>query len=154
MIRRREFIALLGGTAAAWPLAARAQQPDQIQRIGFLGTERDNPLTARGYPAFVAELNRLGFTEGHNLTIEHRRTDEGTARVFANANELAASKVNVLVASGSELALQAAAAVRPAVPIVVMAINFDPIARGYVASLSRPGGNITGVFYRQPELAV
>ena len=72
---------------------------------------------------------------------------------FAGANDLVAAKADVLVASGAELALQAADAARPPVPIVMLANNFDPIARGYVKSLSHPGGNITGLVYRQPELA-
>jgi putative ABC transport system substrate-binding protein len=73
--------------------------------------------------------------------VEYRRADEGTPKAFTAANELAAAKAEVLVANGSEIALQAAVAVRPAVPIVMMATNYDPIARGYVASLAHPGGN-------------
>jgi putative ABC transport system substrate-binding protein len=100
-------------------------------------------------------LRKLGFTEGQNFVVEYRRADEGLPKAFTAANELAASKVEVLVAAGgTETALQAAAAVRPALPIVMLANNYDPFARGYVASLARPGGNITGAFYRQPELAV
>jgi putative ABC transport system substrate-binding protein len=150
-MRRREFIA--GGVAAAWPLVARAQQAERMRRIGVLTGGLDLPNSGKGYPIMVAELRKLGFIEGQNLVIEHRRHDGGTAKTFAGANELVAAKAEVLVASGPELALQAAAAARPPVPIVVMAVNFDPIARGYVASLSRPGGNITGLFYRLPELA-
>jgi len=152
-MRRREFIAGLGGAAAAWPLAARAQQPDQTRRIGLLSSDFDNPLTQRGYPSLIAELRRLGYIEGENLIIERRRTDEGTAKAFTAANELVAAKSEVLVVSGAELSLQAAQAARPILPIVFMAVNFDPIAKGYVTSLSRPGGNLTGLFYRQPELA-
>jgi ABC-type uncharacterized transport system substrate-binding protein len=86
--------------------------------------------------------------------VEFRRIDQGMPKAFTGANELAAAKANVLFAFGPELALQAAAAVRPALPIVILANNYDPIARGYVASLAQPGGNITGIFSRQPELAV
>jgi len=100
-------------------------------------------------------LRKLGFTEGQNFVVEYRRADEGLPKAFTAANELAASKVEVLVAAGgTETGLQAAAAVRPALPIVMLANNYDPFARSYVASLARPGGNITGAFYRQPELAV
>ena len=151
-MKRREFITLLGG-AAAWPMAARGQQAGKIARVGVLASGLDSPLTGEGYPVLLAELRKLGFTEGQNLIVEHRRTDEGDPKAFAGANELVAAKTDVLVVSGGEVALQAAVAARPVVPIVVMANNFDPIARGYVKSLSHPGGNITGLFYRQPELA-
>jgi putative tryptophan/tyrosine transport system substrate-binding protein len=152
-VRRRDFIKATAASAAAWPFAARAQQTGKIARVGVLASSRDNPITGQGYQTLLVELRKLGFTEGQNLAIEHRRIDEGTAKAFTAANELVAAKADVLVVSGAEIGLQAAAAARPAVPIVVMANNFDPIARGYVASLSHPGGNITGLFYRQPELA-
>jgi putative ABC transport system substrate-binding protein len=153
-MNRRDLITLLSG-AAAWPVAARAQPTEKVARVGFLGNSPDNVISGPGYKAFLAELRKLGFTEGHNLVVEYREADEGMLKAFTAANELAASKVEVLVAAGgTETALQAAAAVRPALPIVMLANNYDPFARGYVASLSRPGGNITGVFYRQPELAV
>jgi len=155
-MQRREFIALLGGAAAAgaWPHATRAQQAGKIARLGLLAPSLDNPNVGPGLQILRAELRKLGFTEGQNLVIEHRRIDEGVAKAFAGANELVAAKADVLVTTGTELGLQAVMAVRPAVPIVMIAINFDPIARGYVKSLSHPGGNITGVIYRQPELAV
>jgi putative ABC transport system substrate-binding protein len=89
-------------------------------------------------------LRKLGFTNGQNVVVEFRRIDEGVAKAFASANELAAARTNVLFAFGPELALQAAAAVRPPVPIVILAANYDPIARGYVKSLAHPGGNVTG----------
>ena len=152
MIRRRAFITLLGGAVAAWPLAARAQQGGKVARVGFLGNDLDNSVTAAlGYKAFASELQKLGFTEGRNLVLEYRRVDEGIPKAFAAANELAAGRAEVLVANGTELALQAAAAVRPAVPIVMMANNYDPIARGYIAGLSHPGGIITGIYDRQLE---
>jgi len=155
-VGRREFMMLLGGAAAAWPLAARAQQPaGRVARVGVLGPDPEgNPVTGPGYQAFRAELRKLGFTEGQNLVVEYRRADEGLAKAFAGANELVAAKADVLVANGPEIALQAAAAARPAVPIVMLATNYDPFARGYVKSLAQPGGNITGLFYRQRELAV
>jgi putative tryptophan/tyrosine transport system substrate-binding protein len=153
-MKRREFITLLGG-AAGWPIAARAQQQSgKVSRVGVLASDRANPITGEGLPIFLTELHKLGFTEGQNLLVEHRRVDEGVAKAFAGANDLVAAKADVLVASGAELALQAADAARPPpVPIVMLANNFDPIARGYVKSLSHPGGNITGLIYRQPELA-
>jgi putative ABC transport system substrate-binding protein len=103
--------------------------------------------------AFVDELRKLGFAEGRNLALEHRRVDQGVPQAFASANELVAWRADVLLAFGPELSLQAAAAARPPVPIVILANNYDPIANGYVQSLARPGGNVTGIVSRQPELA-
>jgi ABC-type uncharacterized transport system substrate-binding protein len=127
--------------------------PTRIARVGVLGPSRENPVSGPGYVIFIAELRKLGFDDGQNLQVEFGRTDEGTAGAFAAANELVTRKADVLVTSGPEIALQAAAAARPPVPIVMLANNFDPFARGYVKSLADPGGNITGIFYRQPELA-
>jgi putative ABC transport system substrate-binding protein len=151
-LRRREFLGVLGG-AFAGPIAAHGQQGASVARIGVLAPSLDAPVTGPGYQAFLAELRKLGFTEGRNVVVEYRRGDEGMIQAVTGANELVAAKVDVLIASGPELVLQAAAAARPAVPIVMMAAQYDPIARGYVKSLASPGGNITGVFYRQPELA-
>ena len=151
-MKRREFITGLGGVAA-WPVVARAQQSEKIARVGVLGASRENPVSGPGYIILLAELRKLGFDDGQNLLVEFGRTDEGTAGAFTAANELVARKADVLVANGPEITLQAAVAARPQVPIVMMANNFDPFARGYVKSLADPGGNITGVFYRQPELA-
>jgi putative tryptophan/tyrosine transport system substrate-binding protein len=150
---RRELITLLGGAAAMWPLVAPAQQAGKIANVGVLASDPDNPINKSGHQILVAELRKLGFTEGRNLVLGFRRIDEGTPKAFAGANELVAAKADVLVVSAAEIGLQAAAAARPPVPIVMMALTFDPLARGYVASLSRPGGNITGLFYRSPELA-
>jgi len=152
-MRRREFIAALG-SAAAWPLSARAQQGRQVARVGFLGTApAAGALFATSYPVFLAELRKLGFTEGQNLIIEHRRTDEGTSKAFAAAAELIRSNVDVVVAFGPELALKAAIAASQAVPIVMIAVNYDPIASGYVSDITRPERNITGLVSRAPELA-
>jgi putative ABC transport system substrate-binding protein len=114
-VKRREFIALLGGAAVAWPLAARAQQPStQVARIGVLNTGLDDAVSGGlGYRAFVAELQKLGFTEGRNLVIDYGRTDQGADKAFADAATMARSNVAVIVASGSELPLQAAVAASP-----------------------------------------
>jgi putative tryptophan/tyrosine transport system substrate-binding protein len=152
-VRRREFITL-GGAAAAWPIAARAQHASDIARIGVLNTGLDDAVSGGlGYRAFVAKLQKLGFAEGRNLAIDYGRTDQGPDKAFAAATAMVRSNVAVIVASGSELPLQAAVAASASIPVVMLANSFDPITRGYVASLARPGGNITGVFYRQPELA-
>jgi ABC-type uncharacterized transport system substrate-binding protein len=151
MSTRREFILLLGGAAAAWPLVAGAQ--DNIARLGVLGPPRDSAAARFAYPVLLEELRKLGFAESRNLIVEFRRIDEGVPKAFAGANELIAAKANVLFAFGPELALQAADAARPAVPIVILANNYDPIARGYVKGLAQPGGNVTGIVSRQLELA-
>jgi len=151
-VRRREFITLVGG-AASWPLAARAQQDRQVARIGILGTVPDNALFATGHPVFLAELRKLGFAEGQNLVIEHRRMDEGASKAFAGAAELIRSNVDVVVAFGPELALKAAVTASQTVPIVMIAVNFDPMTGGYVRDIARPDRNITGVVFRAPELA-
>ena len=91
--KRRDFVALLGG-AAGWPLAARAQQGGKIARVGVLASDRANPVTGEGLPIFRTELHKLGFAEGQNLIIEHRRVDEGVAKAFAGANDLVAAKAD------------------------------------------------------------
>jgi putative ABC transport system substrate-binding protein len=150
-MKRREFIAILGG-AAAWPLAARAQQPGKVVRIGFIGASLGSPAMAAQYQAFVTELRDLGFGEGQNVTIDYRQIDDPRGP-FAIAAELMRLQVDLIVATGPEVALQAVVGASRSIPIVILAVQYDPIARGYVDSLARPGGNITGVFYRQPELA-
>ena len=151
-MRRRDFIAL-GGLAAAWPVMAHAQQAARKVRIGFIGTTVSNPVTGPGYPAFLDELRKSGFNVGENLAIEAIEDLRDARKFFAEAADLARSNVDVLVAAGPEIALQAAVAASRTIPIVVWAINYDPIARGHVKSLTRPGGNITGVVSLQTELA-
>ena len=150
-MRRREFITLFGGAAVGWPLAARAQQPTKSARVGWLSASLNNPVQALGREVLVSALRRLGFTEGENLVLEQRPAD--MAKAFAGANELVAAKAHVLIADGPEIALQAATAARPVVPVVMLANNYNPFERGYVKDLAQPGGNVTGVFYRQQELA-
>jgi putative ABC transport system substrate-binding protein len=151
-IGRREFITLLGGAAAAWPLAARAQQTGKAVRIGFLGASLNAPATAGLFQQFLDELRDSGFSEGQNLIVEHRRVDDPRG-TFVAAAELMRLQVDLIVAQGPEVALQAVVGASRSIPIVLQAINYDPIERGYVASLARPGGNITGLFFRQAELA-
>jgi ABC-type uncharacterized transport system substrate-binding protein len=152
-IKRREFITLLGGAAAAWPLAARAQQPGKVARIGAFAGGGRNPITAAAYRAFLDELRKLGFIQGRNLTIDLRPTEQDFPALSADATEMVRSNVELIFASGPEATLQAAIGTGPTIPIVMAAINYDPIARGYVKSLAQPGGNVTGVFLRQTELA-
>ena len=107
----------------------------------------------RGYPAFLDELKKLGFREGQNLVVDFRSSQQDMPRLIADVAELIRSKVDVIMASGTEVALQAVMAASSTIPIVIWANNYDPIERGYVKSLAQPGGNVTGVFSRQPELA-
>jgi putative ABC transport system substrate-binding protein len=152
-VRRREFIALFGSAVGSWPVAVRAQQTGQIARVGVLGPDPSYPLFAAGYPAFLAELQKLGFREGENLIVETHRIDEGASEAFAAAAKLAHSTIDVFVAFGPEIALKAAVAASKTISIVMIAVNFDPIAGGYVSDIARPSGNITGLVYRAPELA-
>jgi len=152
-MKRREFIILVGG-AAAWPWSVKAQQlADKLVRIGLLQPSLDNPVVARGYPAFLDELKKSGFSEGKNLTIQIVKLDQDTQSLFAQTAELPRTKVDLVVTAGSETALQAILAASRTIPVVVWAINYDPIALGYVKSLAQPGGNITGIVSLQTELA-
>ncbi len=150
-VRRREFITLLGA-AAAWPLSARAQQTGKVWRIGILGPSLNVPTMAAQHQAFLAELKALGFDEGKNFTIDYGRVDDPRG-TFVAAAELMRSPVDLIWANGPEVALQAVVGASRIIPIIILAVNYDPLERGYVSSLAHPGGNITGVFYRQPELA-
>jgi len=152
-IGRREFIAAVGGAAVAWPLIARAQPADRIARVGFFGADRSAPLPDTTYRAFIDELQIHGFKNGQNLIVDYRRVEQDLPALSADAAELVRSNVNVLVTQGTEPALQAALGATRTLPIVMMAANYDPFASGYVESLARPDGNVTGVFLRQTELA-
>jgi putative ABC transport system substrate-binding protein len=153
-MRRRAFIAAFGG-AAAWPLMARGQQAaGKINRIGYIGTNRSpGSLGAAIYQAFLEELQKQGFGIGQNLIVEFRPLEQDLDALSRDAAELVRSNADVLVTDGTEAALRAAVSASSTMPIVMIATNFDPIARGYVKSLPQPGGNITGIFLRQTELA-
>jgi putative ABC transport system substrate-binding protein len=151
-VRRRDFITLIGGAAAGWPLAARAQQAGKVWRVGILGPSLNSSSTAAQHQVFLAELKALGFSEGKNLNIVYGRVDDPRG-AFVAAVELMRSPIDLIWANGPEVALQAVVGATGFIPVVILAVNFDPIERGYVSSLAHPGGNITGIFYRQPELA-
>jgi putative tryptophan/tyrosine transport system substrate-binding protein len=151
-MKRRDFIMLVGG-AVGWPLAARAQPPDKVARVGFFGVDRITPAGSSSYQAFLDEMQIHGFTNGQNLAVDFRRLEQDMAGLSADMAELLRLNVNVLVTQGTEPALKAALGATRTVPIVMIATNFDPFAGGYVKSLARPGGNVTGLFLRQTELA-
>jgi putative tryptophan/tyrosine transport system substrate-binding protein len=151
-IERRKFLATLGGAAVAWPLAARAQQGQRLIRLGFVGPTLNNPAAVTQYQAFRMQLERLGFREGQNLSIHYQSVDDSRGP-FVIAAELMRSQPDLIVATGPETALQAVVGASGFVPVVMIAVNFDPLARGYISSLARPGGNITGLVFQQLKLA-
>jgi putative ABC transport system substrate-binding protein len=147
--RRREFIALLGG-AAAWPIAARAQQP-AMPVVGFLGVSSLEKMGGGVLLDFKRGLAETGFVEDRNVAIEYRWADDHYDRLPALAAELVQRQVTVLAAPGSPAALPAKAATS-VIPIVFM-IGSDPVKLGLVSSLNHPGGNLTGVSYFNEEIA-
>ena len=142
-LRRREFITVLGGTAVAWPLAARAQQPERLRRIGILmpypPTDAENRSRVE---ATRQELQRLGWRPGANIEFDERWTTNNMDLIRANAANLVELKPDVIVASGGRV-IPVLLQITREIPIVVPG-TVDPIGTGWVKSLARPGGNITG----------
>ena len=150
-MRRRDVITLLGGVVTAWPLATRAQQPDRMRRIGVLSSvaadDQDNKVRITG---FRQRLEQLGWTDGHNVRIDYRFVGADPENYSKYAAELVALAPDVIVASGASLPamLQATRTVP-----VVFAFAADPVASGYIESLSRPGGNATGFLLYEYDLS-
>jgi putative tryptophan/tyrosine transport system substrate-binding protein len=145
---RREFITLLGGAAAGWPFTARAQQRGRLPTIGFLGAP--TLISGRGWlEAFVQRMRELGWIEGQTIVIEVRWGEGRAERYSALAAEFVRLKIDVIVTSGA--AVVAAKQATSVIPIVFPAAH--PLGSNLVASLARPGGNVTGLSMQQPDLA-
>jgi putative tryptophan/tyrosine transport system substrate-binding protein len=151
MIRRRHFITLLGGAAAAWPQLARAQQPSKVSRIGFLfpGTEAIAPIRIA---AFREGLRAAGYREPEQIELIIRVTGGDPTRVAPMARELIERNVDILVPL-SPAAVRATTSLTSTIPILAFDLETDPIGSGLVKSLARPGGNVTGVFFDFPEFS-
>jgi putative tryptophan/tyrosine transport system substrate-binding protein len=145
---RRQLIALLGG-AAVWPLAARAQQPGRLPTIGFLGGATASAWT-NWSAAFVQRLRELGWSEGRTVSIEYRWAEGRHERAAEIAAEFVRLKVDVIITSGG--VLSAVKQATSTIPIVIAVAN-DPVGAGFVSSLARPGGNITGLSLQTTDLA-
>jgi putative ABC transport system substrate-binding protein len=150
MSSRRDFIRLLGGAAAVWPFAVRAQQAGRLPTIGFLvpGTPSSH---GQWFAALVQRLRELGWIEGRTVAIEYRWAEGRTERFDEIAAEFVRRKVDVIVTSATA-AIVAAKQATSVIPIVFAAAG-DPVGTGLVASLARPGGNITGLSIQQPDVA-
>jgi ABC-type uncharacterized transport system substrate-binding protein len=148
-MRRREFVSLLGGAVVAWPFAVRAQQK-VMPLIGFLSSSSPGP-SAPFLATFHQGLRETGFVEGQNLAIEYRWAEFRYDRLPALATDLVAHQVEVIATNGDPPAALAAKIATPTIPIVFNAIS-DPVSFGLVASLARPGGNLTGVSPMMTEL--
>jgi len=149
-VKRREFITLFGGAAAAWPLAARGQQAGKLPTIGFLG-QSTRSAASEWVAAFVQRLRELGWMEGRTITIEYRWSEGREERFAEIAAELVRLKVDVILTSGTPevLAAKQATSVIP----IVFATAGDPVGNGLIASLARPGGNVTGMSLQSNDTA-
>src|SRR6516165_11735145 len=145
MIGRREFITLLGGAAAAWPLAARAQQGERVRRIGVLWTTDENdpdPEAKRRRSAFTQAVAGLGWTDGRSARVDFRWAGADINRIPSLAHELVGLKPDIIVTGGTPTTVAVQRETRT-IPIVFVNVS-DPVASGIVARLDRPGGNVTG----------
>jgi putative ABC transport system substrate-binding protein len=150
MLSRRWFLGAMSVNLLTAPLIAEAQPPTKVARVGMLG---GNPRSAVQWVAFEQRMRELGYVEGQNLVLEFRSA-EGHAERFPDlASALVQRHLDVLVVPSAQAALRAARQATGTVPIVMIAIDFDPITQGYIAGLARPGGNITGLSLQQLEVA-
>lgn len=142
LMRRREFISLISGSAAAWPLTSHGQQADRIRRIGVLsGSAENDPAVQKRLAVFQKSLQTLGWIEGRNIRFDYRWADGSAARMTSYAKELVSSQPDAILALGTNALHPIGKS--PSIPIVVTHLS-DPVGNGYVTSFSRPGGNVTG----------
>jgi putative ABC transport system substrate-binding protein len=149
-MKRREFITLLGSIAASVPLTAHAQDRPTMLRVGSTTLRA---LSDSFFEIILKRLRQLGYVVGKNLAVEFIDLKNNTDGYGEAMHELVRRKVDVIVAFGPEIALKSAMAATSTTPIVMIAIDYDPFARGYIKSLSRPTGNVTGIFLQQITLA-
>jgi putative tryptophan/tyrosine transport system substrate-binding protein len=151
-VRRREFITLLGGAAAAWPLAAHAQQAERVRRIGILMAYAESDSVYQAYvKAFREGLQKLGWEEGRNIRFDYRWATSDLELIQRSAKELIALQPDLILSSSTPTTASLLRQTRT-IPIIFANI-FDPVASGFVASLSRPGGNATGYVILEPSMA-
>ncbi len=151
-MRRRDFITLVGGAAVAWPHAVRAEQPASLRRIGVLMQyEEDNPEAQATFAAFREALGKLGWTEGHNIKFENRWAASDLNRIQQAAKELVTMQPDLIVSSGTPTTASLRQETRT-IPIVFANV-VDPVGQGFAASLSQPGGNVTGLVTLEPSMA-
>ena len=148
-MNRRAFLGAIAGGLLAPPLAVGAQQAGKVYRIGVVAAGV-NPRSASFFQAFEQRLRDLGWVDGKNLAIDYQ-TPKGSRDISAIAADLVRQHVDVILAGGPEASLKAARRATSTIPIVMVALNYDPVEKGHVASLARPGGNVTGVFSLAPE---
>src|SRR6201994_1804689 len=146
-MRRRQFLETIGG-AMAWPIAARAQQTTKPLHVG---TANVQPRTAPQWVAFVQRMAELGYREGENFIYDDIQIPDADAWE-TSYRAIVAKKPDIVLAAGPERSLKAGLAAADALPVVMIAVDYDPLAKGYVRSLSRPSGNVTGVYFQNVEL--
>jgi ABC-type uncharacterized transport system substrate-binding protein len=146
---RRTFLGTLAGGLLAAPLAAESQQAGKVYRIGVVAAGV-NPRSASFFQAFEQRLRELGWVEGKNLVVDFQ-TPKGSRDLSAIAASFVRQNVDVIIAGGPEASLKAARQATSTIPIVMVALNYDPVGKGHVTSLGHPGGNVTGVFSLAPE---
>ena len=150
-MNRREFITLLGGTVASWPVAGRAQQPERVLRIGVLSIRAASDVDWRAnIKVFQHRLQELGWTDGRNVQINYRGAAGNVERLNTLAKELAGLAPDLLLATSTPT-LAALQRMTDSVPIVFVQVS-DPVGDGFVASLARPGGRITGLTNFEPTM--
>jgi putative ABC transport system substrate-binding protein len=148
-VKRREFITLIGSAVSTWPSVAWAQRSAKMLRVG---TVAGTPKSSAHWVAFIRRMGELGYQEGKNFSFDFLQVASAD-EYEALYRKLVAHAPDVILAIGPEIGLKSALALTRTLPIVMIAIDYDPLAQGYVTSLARPSGNVTGVVFQQIELA-